>query len=187
MQGLAPPYAIHLAGSVVRKVRSGSNLGKPGYSTNLVLTGEPYEIGDYTYGVPAVLPYCARTRLRIGRYCSIAQQVVIILGGNHRVHSVSAYPFTYFLDEWRDGKGMPSPATSEGNVVIGNDMCIGQGALILSGVTIGDGAVIGAGAVVARDVEPCSVVAGNPARLIRKRFSSLGLSWLNLPLASQCA
>lgn len=188
INGVIPPFALHLAGSVLRKIRSRSNLGKPRYFANLVLTGERYDIGDYTYGVPAVFPYYARTRLRIGKFCSIAPQVVILLGGNHRVHWVSTYPFTYFLDEWPEGKGMPSHATSEGDVVIGNDVYIGQGAFILSGVTIGDGAVIGARAVVARDVEPYSIVAGNPARLIGMRFDDrtierlLDIRWWDWPV-----
>jgi acetyltransferase-like isoleucine patch superfamily enzyme len=187
MYHLVPPYAFRLAAFVLRKIRW-SNLAKPGYFTNRVLTGERYEIGDYTYGVPAVFPYFSHTRLKIGKYCSIAGQVSILLGGNHRVHWVTTYPFTYFLDEWPEANGMPIHATSEGDVVIGNDVWIGQAAFILSGVTIGDGAVIGARAVVTRDVEPYSIVAGNPARLIRKRFDDktierlLDIRWWDWPV-----
>ena len=185
---LIPPFALRLAGPVVRKMHSRVNPAQPLYFTNRVLTGERYEIGDYTYGVPTVLPYYSHCRLKIGKYCSIAEPVTIVLGGNHRVGWVSTYPFTYFLDEWPKAEGMPSHATSGGDVVIGNDVWIGREALILSGVTIGHGAVIAARAVVAQDIEPYSIVGGNPARLIRKRFDDkvierlLEIRWWDWPV-----
>jgi acetyltransferase-like isoleucine patch superfamily enzyme len=79
-------------------------------------------------------------------------------------------------------------ATSKGDVVIGNDVWLGYGSMIMSGVGIGDGAVIAAGAVVTRDVEPYSIVAGNPARLIKKRFDEetidklLKIKWWDWPV-----
>jgi len=143
--------------------------------TRDVLKGDNYEIGQFTYGIPTVFAgfLHPEVKLKIGRFCSIAEGVTIYLGGNHRTNQVTTYPFIFFPDDWPQAKqlrvGDVGPV-SRGNVVIGNDVWIGRRASILSGVTIGDGAVIGAESVVADDVEPYSIVAGNPARLIRKRF-----------------
>ncbi len=106
--------------------------------------------------------------LRVGAFCSIAAGVQIFLGGEHRADWVSTFPFSVL---WRKSAGAITghPAT-KGDVRIGNDVWIGCEAIILSGVTIGDGAIIGARAVVAGDVAPYAIVAGNPARQIRKRF-----------------
>ncbi|WP_353953328.1 CatB-related O-acetyltransferase [Knoellia sp. S7-12] len=122
--------------------------------------------------------------LRIGSFCSIAARVQIFLGGEHRVDWVTTYPFSLFWPSARTIEGHPR---RRGDVVIGNDVWLGSDAIILSGVRIGDGAVVGAGAVVRMDVPPYAVVAGNPARLVRMRFSEdvvqrlLELQWWNWP------
>jgi hypothetical protein len=95
--------------------------------------------------------------------------VRVFLGGEHRYDWVSTYPFRIRFElEGAYEDGLPA---SKGDVTIGNDVWIGAHATILSGVTIGDGAVVGAGAVVAKDVPPFGIVVGNPARLLRYRFS----------------
>jgi acetyltransferase-like isoleucine patch superfamily enzyme len=140
--------------------------------TGDVLKGKWLEVGEYTYGIPIVQPQKG-INLKIGRFCSISENVTVHLGLNHPTHRVTTYPFKAFLDDWPEAEpltGSHFGPQSKGDVVIGNDVWIGYGAMILSGVTIGDGAVIGAGAVVTKDVEPYAIVAGNPARLIRKRF-----------------
>lgn len=108
------------------------------------------------------------TQLTIGAYCSFAEGVRILLGGEHRMDWVTTYPFNVFNPAARHITGHPR---SKGDVVIGSDVWVGTEALILSGVTIGDGAVIGARAVVARDVPPYAVASGNPARVVKYRFS----------------
>lgn len=117
-------------------------------------------------------------RLRIGAYCSVAY-CTVFLGGNHLTSRISQFPHLTMA-------GLPGQAeesASKGDVRIGNDVWIGYGSTIMSGVTVGDGAVIGAGAVVAKDVRPYAVVAGNPAREVRRRFDDaivdrlLALRW----------
>jgi len=135
--------------------------------------GRKYEIGDYTYGNPSVIFENEDANLKIGKFCSIADNVTIFLGGNHRVDWMSTYPFnalTGFFPEAKDIKGHPS---TKGNVVIGNDVWIGRGAVIMSGVTIGDGAVIAAGSIVSKSVGNYEIWGGNPACLIKYRFSQV--------------
>jgi acetyltransferase-like isoleucine patch superfamily enzyme len=134
------------------------------------VTRDDVEIDDYTYGNPTVLSWGEGKKLKIGKFCSIAGGVVIFLGGNHRTDWVTTYPFAEFLGQWPESRGIEGHPASKGDVVIGNDVWIGSGATIMSGVKIADGAVIAARAVVTKDVEPYAIVAGNPARLIRKRF-----------------
>lgn len=130
-------------------------------------------IGSHTYGHLKILGWENETELKIGKFCSIAKDVTILLGGEHRVDWVSTYPFSgeVFKPIWPEAEDVLGHPRSKGNVVIGNDVWIGFGATILSGLTIGNGAVIGARSVVTKDVEPYAIVAGNPAKLIRKRFS----------------
>ncbi len=126
-----------------------------------------YDIGEYTYGFPKVLSWGEGATLRIGKFCSIAEKVVILLGGEHRIDWVTTYPFSVLFPEAAEFHGHPR---TKGDVVIGNDVWIGQEALILSGVTIGNGAVIAARSVVSRPVPDYAIVGGNPARVVRYRF-----------------
>jgi chloramphenicol O-acetyltransferase type B len=128
-----------------------------------------FQLGRHSYGVPIVHDWNNGTTLNIGAFCSIAQNVEILLGGNHRTDWVSSYPFPAFFPEARH---ITNYASSRGDVTIGSDVWLCSNCIILSGVSVGHGAVVGSGAVVTRDVEPYAVVAGNPARLIRYRFDS---------------
>ena len=141
-----------------------------------------WSFGDFTYGVPAVHVWGNDGALRIGKYCSIAGDVQILLGGNHRPDWVTTYPFNVLRSHLGHITGHPS---TRGDVNIGNDVWIGKGATIVSGVTVGDGACIAAEAVVTSDVPPYFIVGGNPARTIRARFSErqiaelLQIAWWN--------
>ncbi|MGH3870127.1 MAG: CatB-related O-acetyltransferase [Pseudonocardiaceae bacterium] len=127
-------------------------------------------MGHRSYNTPRILRYKGDVeQVTIGSYCSIADEVEIFAGGNHRADWVSTFPFRILLD--LPGAFQDGCPESRGPVAIGNDVWIGRGATIMSGVTIGDGATVAARAVVAKDVRPYAIVAGNPAREIRRRFS----------------
>lgn len=127
-------------------------------------------------------------KLIIGKFCQIASGVTFIMNGaNHLQDSVSTFPFAIFGEDWKgamEGKSYPT----KGNTEIGNDVWIGFDSTIMPGVKIGDGAIIGSKSVVTKDVEPYSIVGGNPARLIRKRFSEqrieelLEMQWWDWPV-----
>ncbi|MDZ7588216.1 MAG: CatB-related O-acetyltransferase [Parasphingorhabdus sp.] len=142
-----------------------------------------YDIGPWTYGRPQILSWTKNDILKIGSFCSIAGDVIIMLSGEHDLSAPSTYPFVDFFDD----PTLARADKSKGTVTIGNDVWIGRRATVLSGVTIGDGAVIGAGSVVTKDVAPYAIVAGNPAKFIRKRFDDetieflLKLRWWDWP------
>ena len=109
-------------------------------------------------------------RLIIGKFCQIASGVTFIMNGaNHQMNAASTYPF-YIMEGWTETPPTAEDLPLKGDTVIGNDVWIGQNATILPGVHIGDGAIIGLGSIVGHDVEPYTIVAGNPAKVIRKRF-----------------
>lgn len=110
--------------------------------------------------------------LIIGRYCALAEGSTFIMGAaNHRLSSVTTYPFNVMGGKWRD---ISTPHIDElphkGDTVIGNDVWIGHDAVVMPGVRLGDGCIVAAYSVVTRSFPPYSVIGGNPARLIRKRF-----------------
>jgi virginiamycin A acetyltransferase len=128
-------------------------------------------------------------KLIIGKFCQIAAGATFIMNGaNHQMNAASTFPF-YIFEGW----DQPVPPLSEmpvkGDTVIGNDVWIGQNATILPGVHIGDGAIIGMNSVVGSAVPPYTIVAGNPARIVRKRFDDELIAlleefqWWNLPIA----
>lgn len=128
------------------------------------------------------------TNLVIGKFCSIASNVTIFLGGNHRTDWVTTYPFGYIYSLEFGGEPSPETIYSNGNTCIGNDVWIGQNVIIMSGINIGNGACIAAGSVVTKDVKDFEIVGGNPARLIRIRFNEeiikilSRLNWWDLPV-----
>lgn len=134
------------------------------------MQNENFEIGEYTYGKPTVF-FDEDAKLRIGKFCSIAGDVTIFLGGNHRPDWISTYPFNIVFKGHPVSSNIVGHPSSKGDVIIKNDVWIGAGATILSGVTIGNGAVVGARSVVTRNIGDYEMWAGNPAKLIKKRFS----------------
>lgn len=154
------------------------------------------EIGDFTYyddpnGIENFLDNVhylfdfIGDKLIIGKYCQIATGVSFIMnGGNHSLAGVSTYPFGIFGNEW-SGYGLEG--RQKGNTIVGHDVWIGRNATIMSGVHIGNGAIIASHSVVTKDVEPYTIIGGNPAKTIRKRFEEnhiemlQKLAWWDIP------
>jgi virginiamycin A acetyltransferase len=158
------------------------------------------EVGEYTYyndpdGAAAfetrnVLHTAGPERLIIGRFCAIAAGAKFLLSSaNHPLLGSTSFPFFVFGGDWLERSADLLPRIpSRGDTVVGHDVWIGHDAMIMPGVTIGHGAIIGAGAVVASYVAPYATVAGNPARVIRRRFSDedvarlLRIAWWHWPI-----
>lgn len=111
-------------------------------------------------------------KLIIGKYCSIACGAKFMFtSGNHKMSSLSTYPFPLFFEEWDLERNEVTEAwDNKGDIIIGNDVWIGYEAVIMQGVHIGDGAIIAARALVTKDVAPYTIAGGVPARAIRTRF-----------------
>ncbi len=147
-----------------------------------VVTNPNIIVGEYTYyddqrsckdfekrNVLYLYPF-SKEKLIMGKFCSIATDVEFLMSSaNHRMDSFSTYPFSIFQRGWEEGFD-PGTLPWKGDTVLHNDIWLGYDATIMPGVTIGDGAIVGAKSVVTRDVEPYTIVGGNPARIIRKRF-----------------
>ncbi|WP_187277303.1 MULTISPECIES: CatB-related O-acetyltransferase [unclassified Methylobacterium] len=177
--------------ALLHRLRSGRN---PNNETRIhlekLVRAYGFSIGAYSYGRPKVRFAESGRRLTIGRYCSIADKVEILLGGDHRLDWASTYPFAAMRGLWPEADAPADYHASRGDVSIGHDVWLGSGCMILSGVTVGHGAVVAARAVVARDVPPYAVVAGNPARVVRTRFDEamvadlVACAWWDLPHAT---
>jgi acetyltransferase-like isoleucine patch superfamily enzyme len=133
------------------------------------------ESGHRTYGADKiqVFQWGEGAKCNIGKFCSIADNVKIFLGGNHKVEWITTFPFD-------------KSTNTHGDIIIGNDVWISHGVTIMSGVKIGDGAIVAANSHVVKDVEPYTIVGGNPAKYIRHRFEDkiiealLELKWWDL-------
>jgi acetyltransferase-like isoleucine patch superfamily enzyme len=148
------------------------------------------EIGRFTYGYEKIqiLQWGEGASLKIGSFCSIADPLTIMLGGNHRVDWITTFPFGHIFEEELGGTEIKGHPATKGNVVIGNDVWIGRNATIMSGITIGDGAVIAADSTIVKDVGNYETWGGNPACKIKNRFNEdivkelLNLEWWNLEI-----
>lgn len=143
--------------------------------------------GRFSYGQPFIdVSEGETTRVTVGSFCSIARDVQIFVGGNHRMDWVTTFPFRWFFG--MEGANQDGHPASKGDVRIGDDVWIGTGATIMSGVTVGSGAVIAARSVVTQNVRPYALVGGVPAREIRRRFPDdqvealLEIRWWDWPI-----
>lgn len=163
-----------------------------------VVSHPQIEVGEFTYyhddedplgfekNVLYAFPFIG-DRLVIGKFCAIASGATFMLnGGNHHTETLSSFPFGIFGQGWE--AALPDHWPNKGDLVVGHDVWIGQGAVLTPGVKIGSGAVIAARSVVTADVPPYAIVGGNPARVIRMRRSAeeierlLALAWWDWPV-----
>lgn len=128
-------------------------------------------------------------RLIIGKFCAIARGAKFIMNGaNHRMSGISTYPFQIFGGGWEKVTPRMTDLPFKGDTLIGNDVWIGYDALIMPGVKIGNGAIISSRSVVTKDVPAYAIVGGNPAQIIKSRFSAEdaetleAVSWWNWPI-----
>jgi virginiamycin A acetyltransferase len=157
------------------------------------------EVGEYTYydhperashfEEDAVLYAFGPERLVIGRFCAIASGVRFLMGGaNHADLGPSTFPFAIFGAAWAHTRDLVMGAPSRGDTVVGHDVWLGYRAIVLPGVTVGHGAIVAAASVVTADVPPYAIVAGNPARVVRRRYEDadvdrlLRAAWWDWPI-----
>lgn len=144
---------------------------KPTIKNPNIIVGEFSYFGDVDFEKHVTHHYdFIGDKLIIGKFCQIAAGVEFIMNGaNHQMNAVTTFPF-YIMQGWNMNPPTLSELPIKGDTVVGNDVWIGQNVTILLGVHISDGAIIGANSVVGSDVEPYTIIAGNPAKHIRKRF-----------------
>ena len=164
-----------------------------------IITRPNIIVGDYTYYDDTTGPENFEDhvthhyefigdKLIIGKFCAIAKGVEFIMNGaNHRMNSVSTYPFNIFQHGWEKATPSRSDLPYKGDTRIGNDVWIGQNVTIMPGITIGDGAIIGANSLVTKDIPAYHIAGGNPATIIKKRFDDtlidhlLTIQWWDWP------
>lgn len=155
-----------------------------------VITRPTIIVGDYTYyddvkGAENFEEHVTHhyeflgDRLIIGKFCAIASGVEFVMNGaNHRMNSVSTYPFNIMGHGWEKSAPLLEDLPFKGDTVVGNDVWIGQNVTIMPGVQIGDGAIVAANSVVTKDVPPYHIIGGNPSRILKRRFDEELIDYL---------
>ncbi|WP_282173401.1 Vat family streptogramin A O-acetyltransferase [Cytobacillus firmus] len=128
-------------------------------------------------------------QLIIGKFCAIAPGVTFIMNGaNHRMDGFSTYPFNIFKHGWEKYTPSLDQLPFKGDTIIGNDVWIGMDTVIMPGIKVGDGAIVAAKSVITQDVEPYTIVGGNPAKKLKNRFPEeiitelLEIEWWDLDI-----
>ncbi|ONI67442.1 acetyltransferase [Kribbella sp. ALI-6-A] len=163
-----------------------------------LVRSELIEVGDYSYYDDPDDPEAFETRnvlyhygpekLRIGKYCALGTGTTFVMNGaNHRMDGPSTYPFPIMGGDWAEHFDLITGLPGRGDTVVGNDVWFGYGSTVMPGVRIGHGAIIASRAVVVDDVLDYAIVGGNPAKVIRRRFSDedverlLAVAWWDWP------
>ncbi len=162
---------------------------KPTIKNKNIIVGEFTYFGDKDFESHVTHHYDFNgDKLVIGKFCQIAVGVNFVMNGaNHQMNAVSTFPF-YIFEGWEQPVPPQNEMPLKGDTIVGNDVWIGQNVTILPRVHIGDGAIIGMNSVVGNNVPPYTIVAGNPAKQIRKRFDDelielmLEFKWWDKPI-----
>ncbi|WP_019435992.1 CatB-related O-acetyltransferase [Streptomyces sp. AA0539] len=184
----ADPTALHPIPGEPRVV-----LLKPLISSPLIEAGEfsYYDDPDdpTAFETRNVLYHYGPEKLIIGRFCALGTGVKFLMNGaNHRMDGPSTFPFPIMGGSWAAHADLITGLPGRGDTVVGHDVWLGHGAMVMPGVRIGHGAIVAAGSVVVEDVPDYGIVGGNPARLIRRRYSDtdiarlLAVAWWDWPL-----
>lgn len=164
-----------------------------------LITSPLIEVGEFTYyddpddptafEVRNVLYHYGPERLVIGKFCALGEGVRFIMNGaNHRMDGPSTFPFPIMGGSWSEHFDLITNLPGRGDTVVGNDVWFGYRTMVMPGVQIGSGAIVASGSVVVDDVPEYSIVGGNPARVIRRRFHEvevarlMALAWWDWPL-----
>ena len=155
-----------------RKIKTITNI-KPAIKNKNIIVGDFTYFADTDFEKHVTHHYdFIGDKLIIGKFCQIGAGVNFVMNGaNHQMNAVTTFPF-YIFEGWKQKVPPLNKMPLKGDTIIGNDVWIGQNVTILPGVHIGDGAIIGLNSVVGSDVAPYTIVAGNPAKVIRKRFDN---------------
>jgi len=186
------------AGPDPNSIYPNENIKQVCYIKN-VITRPNIQVGDYTYYDDVNGPENFQDhvthhydfigdKLIIGKFCAIGRDIEFIMNGaNHRMGSVTTYPFNIMGHGWEKATPSLEELPLKGETVVGNGVWIGQNVTVLPGVHIGDGAIIAANSVVSRNIPPYCVAGGNPCRVLRPRFDRelteylLELKWWDWP------
>ena len=155
-----------------RKIKTITNV-KPAIKNKNIIVGDFTYFADTDFEKHVTHHYdFIGDKLIIGKFCQIAAGVNFVMNGaNHQMNAVTTFPF-YIFEGWKQKVPPLNKMPLKGDTIIGNDVWIGQNVTVLPGVHIGDGAIIGLNSVVGSDIAPYTIVAGNPAKVIRKRFDN---------------
>jgi virginiamycin A acetyltransferase len=163
-----------------------------------LITSPLIDVGEFSYYDDPDDPTAFETRnvlyhygpekLIIGKFCALGEGVRFIMNGaNHRMDGPSTFPFPIMGGSWAEHFELIANLPGRGDTSVGNDVWFGYHVTVMPGVQIGNGAIIASGSVVVDDVPDYGIVGGNPARLIRRRYSEhditrlLALAWWNWP------
>lgn len=157
---------------------------KPFVKASNIIVGDYTYFDDRRYGPDKFEEYnvlynydFAKVKLIIGKFCAIAAETRFIMTGDHKLDAISTYPFPIFGNGWENAFNVYDLPV-KGDIVVGNDVWFGYDSLVKNGVTIGNGAIIATRAVVVKDVPAYSIVAGNPAKVVKMRFDDATIARL---------
>jgi virginiamycin A acetyltransferase len=170
------PRILHPIAGVTRTVYLNNIINNPQIIVgDYTYYDDPIDVNNFERNVLYLFDFIG-DKLIIGKFCQIATGIKFIMNGAcHSMNGISTYPFKVFGGAWSSA---PMNIAVKGDTIIGNDVWIGNSVTIMPGVKIGDGAIIGTNSLITKDVDPYTIVGGNPAKVIRKRYDDEMIEFL---------